>query len=48
MQRRGNSTGNGSTLIAAISDQRHAYGIELDEKYRQLSLARISAEATML
>ena len=40
--------GSGSTLIAAIADQRSAYGIELDEGYRQLSLARISAEAPML
>ena len=40
--------GSGTTLVAALRESRRAYGIELDPKYRNLSLQRISTEVPML
>ncbi len=36
--------GSGTTLVAALQDRRHAYGIELNADYRELALGRINAE----
>ncbi len=36
--------GSGTTLVAALRDRREAYGIELDQDYRELALGRINAE----
>ncbi len=36
--------GSGSTLVAALRDGREAWGLEIDEEYRQLALGRINAE----
>lgn len=36
--------GSGSTLVAALRDDREAWGTEIDEGYRDIALGRINAE----
>ena len=36
--------GSGTTLIEAINNHRHAYGLEIESKYRDLALDRINRE----
>lgn len=40
--------GSGTTLIAALRDEREAFGVELSEEYRELALSRIHKERILL